>query len=239
MNKEYKISRSKIEFFTECPRCFYLEVIKEVKRPSMPGFSLNSAVDELLKKEFDILRKEGKPHYLMEKFGIDAIPFTHPNLDEWRHNFTGIRIKHPSGLTLFGAVDDLWINKNEEIHVVDYKSTSTSEEITLDGQYKEGYKRQIEIYQYLLEKSGFKVSKTGYFVYANARKDLKQFDEKLVFDMKIIPYEGDNSWVEKTISKIVNVLETEEIPLPSETCKFCNYIHNYNNSLNVQPSLFN
>jgi hypothetical protein len=58
MNKEYKISRSKIELFTECPRCFYLEVVKGVKRPSMPGFSLNSAVDELLKKEFDILREQ-------------------------------------------------------------------------------------------------------------------------------------------------------------------------------------
>lgn len=238
MNKEYKISRSKIELFTECPRCFFLEVVKDVKRPSMPGFSLNSAVDELLKKEFDILRKESKPHYLMDKFGIEAYPMSHPNLDEWRHNFTGIRYKHPLGIIVFGAVDDLWINKNGEIHVVDYKSTSTSEEITLEGQYKEGYKRQIEIYQYLFEKNDFKVSKKGYFVYANARKDLSKFDEKLIFDMTIIPYEGNNSWVEKSIEKIVNVLNSEEIPLPGENCKYCNYIHNYNNSLNVQPSLF-
>jgi len=238
MNKEYKISRSKIELFTECPRCFYLEVVKGVRRPSMPGFSLNSAVDELLKKEFDILRTQKKPHELMEKFNIKAIPFSHPDLEEWRTNFTGVRYKHPSGLILFGAVDDLWINEKEELHVVDYKSTSTREEITLEGPYKEGYKRQIEVYQYLLQKLGFNVSKTGYFVYANASKDFEKFDEKLIFEMKIIPYIGENSWVEKTIERILRTLETEEIPLPGENCKYCNYIHEYNNSLNIQPSLF-
>ena len=238
MNKEYKISRSTIELYTECPKCFFLEVVKGVKRPSMPGFSLNSAVDELLKKEFDILRKEKKSHELMDKFKIKAIPFSHPDLDQWRYNFTGVRFKHFSGIILFGAVDDIWINENEEIHVVDYKSTSTSEEITLDGEYKAAYKRQIEIYQYLLEHIGLKVSKTGYFVYANARKDLNSFDEKLIFDMKIIPYTGDNSWVEGTVGKIANLLESEEIPLPSSTCKYCNYIHDYNNSINNQLSLF-
>ena len=238
MNKEYKISRSKIEFFTECPKCFYLDVNLGVKRPSMPGYTLNSAVDELLKKEFDILRQEKKSHALMDKFGIKAIPFSHPELNSWRHNFTGIRFTHPLGITLFGAVDDLWINENGEIHVVDYKSTSTNEEVTLDAEYKSGYKRQIEIYQYLLEKIGLKVSKTGYFVYANARKDLEKFDEKLIFDMKIIPYVGDNSWIEGTIEKIVNTLNSEEIPLPSSTCKFCTYIHDYNNSENKQPPLF-
>lgn len=238
MNKEYKISRSKIELYTECPKCFFLEVIKGVKRPSMPGFSLNSAVDELLKKEFDILRKEKKSHELMDKFNVKAIPFSHPDLEQWRYNFTGVRFKHSSGIILFGAVDDLWINENEEVHVVDYKSTSTSEEITLDGEYKAAYKRQIEIYQYLLEHIGLKVSKTGYFVYANARKDLNSFGEKLIFDMKIIPYTGDNSWVEGTVRKIVNLLESEEMPLPSATCKYCNYIHDYNNSINNQLSLF-
>lgn len=234
----YKISRSKIDLYTECPRCFYLDVVKGVKRPSMPGFSLNSAVDALLKKEFDILRSEGKSHELMDKFGVKATPFSHKDLEEWRTNFSGVRFTHPTGLILFGAVDDLWINKEGEIHVVDYKSTSTSEEISLEGPYKEGYKRQVEIYQYLLQNLGFKVSKIAYFVYANARKDLDKFEEKLIFDMKIIPYEGNNSWVEGVINKINDTLNTNEIPMPGNNCKYCGYIHEYNNSLITQPSLF-
>lgn len=238
MNKDYNISRSKIDLYIECPRCFYLDINGFAKRPSGPGFSLNSAVDELLKKEFDLLRKEGKAHPLMQTYGIKAIPYTHPDLDKFRHNFTGVRYRHPNGITFFGAVDDLWINENGEIHVVDYKSTSTSAEVTLEGEYKEGYKRQIEIYQYLLSKNNFKVSNIGYFVYANARKDLEAFNEKLIFDVKILLYEGNNSWVEEVIGKIFATLESEEIPLPNENCKYCEYIKKYNDSFNRQLRLF-
>jgi len=238
MNQNYNISRSKIDLFIECPRCFYLDVKGMAKRPSGPGFSLNSAVDELLKKEFDLLRKEKKPHSLMEKYGIKAIPYEHHNLDQFRHNFTGVRFTHENGITFFGAVDDLWINEKGEIHVVDYKSTSTSAEITLEGEYKEGYKRQIEIYQYLLSKIGLNVSKTGYFVYANARKDLDAFNEKLIFDVKIIAYEGSNDWIEGVIQKLSDTLNSEEIPLPNENCKYCEYIKKYNNSFSSQLSLF-
>lgn len=238
MNKDYNISRSKIDLYIECPRCFYLDVNGLVKRPSGPGFSLNSAVDELLKKEFDLLRKEQKPHSLMEKYGIKAVPFEHPELDRFRHNFTGVRFKHSNGITFFGAVDDLWINEHGQIHVVDYKSTSTSAEVTLEGEYKEGYKRQIEIYQYLLLKNGFNISNIGYFVYANAKKDLEAFNEKLIFDVKILSYEANNSWVEGVIEKIHKTLESDEIPLPSNTCKYCDYIKKYNDSFNQQLKLF-
>lgn len=231
------ISRSKIDLYVECPRCFYLDIKGLAKRPSGPGFSLNSAVDELLKKEFDLLRNEQKPHTLMEKYGIRAIPYRHEDLDKFRHNFTGVRYSHPNGITFFGAVDDLWINENKEIHVVDYKSTSTSAEITLEGEYKEGYKRQIEIYQYLLTKTGFNVSKIGYFVYANARKDLEAFNEKLIFDVKILEYEGNFGWVEQVIEKIDQTLKNDEIPLPNENCKYCEYIKKYNESFS-QPRLF-
>ena len=52
----YKISRSSIESFIRCPHCFYLDRKLGIKQPSGPPFSLNSAVDHLLKQEFDIHR---------------------------------------------------------------------------------------------------------------------------------------------------------------------------------------
>ena len=81
---EFRISRSKIDLFLECPRCFYLDRRLGFSRPSIPGFALNSAVDTLLKNEFDILRKQKKPHALMDEYGIDAIPYEHPDLPIWR-----------------------------------------------------------------------------------------------------------------------------------------------------------
>src|SRR5436305_927345 len=88
-SEPYKLSRSKIDLFLQCPRCFYLDRRMGISRPSMPSFSLNNAVDALLKKEFDLLRHKGEAHELMNKYQIDAIPFVHPELDRWRENFKG------------------------------------------------------------------------------------------------------------------------------------------------------
>ncbi|MFH1898878.1 MAG: hypothetical protein ABIJ82_00180, partial [Patescibacteria group bacterium] len=130
----FPISRSKIDLFLECSRCFYLNCRLGLGRPGMPGFSLNSAVDALLKNEFDLLRKEKKTHELMTKYGIKAVPFDHPDIDIWRQNFTGKRYLHErTNLTIFGAVDDIWINPKKELFIVDYKSTSTKEEISLES----------------------------------------------------------------------------------------------------------
>ncbi len=48
---KFKLSRSKIDLFLECPRCFYLGNRLGVSRPPGFPFTLNSAVDALLKKE--------------------------------------------------------------------------------------------------------------------------------------------------------------------------------------------
>ena len=42
-------------------------------RPKFPSFLLNSAVDALFKKEFDIHRANGDPHPLMNEYGVDAV----------------------------------------------------------------------------------------------------------------------------------------------------------------------
>src|SRR5437762_13984435 len=80
----FNVSRSKIEFFLECPQCFYLDRRLGISRPDMPGWSLNSAVDFLLKNEFDLLREQKKPHKLMLDSNISAVPFWHPDLHIWR-----------------------------------------------------------------------------------------------------------------------------------------------------------
>lgn len=223
-SEPFKLSRSKLEDFVKCPRCFYLDRRLGVGKPSMPGWTLNSAVDHLLKKEFDSYRERGEPHPLMTKYGIEAIPFTHPDLEEWRENFKGVQYLHPqTNLLITGAVDDIWINSQEELIVVDYKSTSKDGEVTLDDQYKEGYKRQAEIYQWLLRQNGFNVSDMSYFVYANADKALACFDGQLCFDVTIIPYEGDASWVEGAILEAAKCLRGEGMPEAGGECEYCVY----------------
>lgn len=224
----YALSRSRLERFFECPRCFYLDRRLGVDRPSWPAFTLNSAVDTQLKKEFDVHRTNGTTHPLMKAYGIKAIPFKHAKMDEWRYNFKGVRVLHqPTNLIIFGAIDDLWLGENQTLYVVDYKATSTQQEISLEDKYKQAYKRQLEIYQWLLrqqqELKDFSVSSTGYFVYANAKREEKAFDGKLEFAVQVISYQGNDSWVEAKIIEATECLKADKIPDPSPDCEYCQY----------------
>lgn len=225
MNPAFKISRTKIDLFLNCPRCFYLDVKMGVRRPDFPAFTLNSAVDHLLKKEFDIHRAKGERHPLMKTYGIDALPFAHKDLEKWRHNFTGIQHKHePTGILVFGAIDDVWKDKAGKFLIVDYKATSKDEAPNLEGKWQQGFKRQMEVYQWLFRRNGFDVSDTGYFVYANGRRDRRAFDGRLEFDIQIIPYKGSDGWVEKTLFEIRDCLSRDSIPDSNENCVYCQYV---------------
>ena len=195
-----------------------------IGRPPGFPFNLNSAVDALLKKEFDLHRAKEKAHPLMEKYGIDAVPFQDPRMDEWRDSLRGgIQYLHKeTNLLLTGGVDDVWVNPKGELIIVDYKSTSKKEEVNLDADWQIEYKRQMEIYQWLFRKNDFAVSKTGYFVYCNGVTDKEAFDGKLEFDIKIIPYTGDDSWIEGTIFEIKKCLDGE-MPEAHPDCDYCNY----------------
>lgn len=221
----FALSRSKIDLFLECPRCFYLDRKLGVGRPPGFPFALNRAVDKLLKLEFDAHRAKGTQHPLLEKYGVDARPVPHEKLDDWRQNFVGVRFHHkPTNFVIFGAIDDLWINSKKEYIVVDYKSTSKGEEITvLDKDWHESYKRQMEVYQWLLRQNGYKVSDVGYFVYCNGITDKEAFDAKLEFDITLIDYEGDDSWVEKTVREMKACLDSDTIPQSGQDCDYCAY----------------
>ena len=221
----FKVSRSKIELFIDCPRCFYLDRRLGVGRPRGFPFNLNSAVDTLLKKEFDQYREKNEPHPLITQNGIDAIPYQIETLNTWRTNFTGIQYHHvPTNLLIFGAIDDLWINSAKEMIVVDYKATSKKEKIDrLNDTWHITYKRQMEIYQWLIANNGYAVSKTGYFVYCNGITDKEEFNSLLEFEVNVIPYEGDSSWVEKTIMKLHECLKANNIPPNTERCEYCGY----------------
>ncbi|MBU1164566.1 PD-(D/E)XK nuclease family protein [Patescibacteria group bacterium] len=220
----FKLSRSKIDLFLECPRCFFLDRKLGVGRPPGFPFNLNSAVDALLKKEFDIHRAKDQVHPLMKEYKIDLIPYTHEKLDEWRENFKGVQFLHvATNLIITGAVDDIWVDKKGVLYVVDYKATSKNDEVSLDADWQISYKRQMEIYQWLLRQNGFKVSDTGYFVYCNGKTDVKAFDAKLEFDVKIIAYEGDAGWVEKTILDAHKCLKSKKIPKAGKDCDYCAY----------------
>lgn len=196
----------------------------------MPAFTLNNAVDELLKREFDIHRAKGSKHPLCEKYGIDAVPLSDDRMEEWRDALRrGIAYLHePTNLLIRGGIDDVWVNPAGEFIIVDYKATSKKIGPSTENDLYDSYKRQLEIYQWLFRKNGFAVSPTVYFVYANGKSDEKAFDGKLEFDIELIPYTGSDEWVEPVIFNMKKMLMSDEIPKVGTSfgggpCEYCSY----------------
>lgn len=226
----FRISRSKIDLFLECPRCFYFDRRLGVSRPAGFPFNLNSAVDTLLKKEFDIHRKQKTPHPLMETYGLDAVPFEHEKMDAWRDSLRrGVEYFYePTNFIIAGGIDDVWVNKQGELIIVDYKATSKEAQVNIDAEWQDGYKRQMEVYQWLFRQNGFKVSDTGYFVYANGKRDREAFDGKLDFDVTLIPYTGSDSWIPETLTEIKKCIDSDLPPTSSSNCEYCSYVDSIN-----------
>ena len=160
--------------------------------------------------------------------GISAIPFSHQDLNKWRHNFTGVSTLHvPTNLHIYGAIDDVWIDDQGRLMVVDYKATSKNSEVSLDADWQMSYKRQMEIYQWLLKQNGFEVNDTGYFVYTNARMDMDGFFDRLEFKTKVIAYTGRSDWVDDAILGLKKCLEGDMPKVGKAAmggdCDYCSY----------------
>jgi len=216
-----KLSRSKLELFLDCPRCFWLDMKNGVKRPPPAPYTINSAIDGLLKKEFDVCRENGTAHHLIKKYNLNLIPYKCKEINTWRTNFTGVQFHHKAtDFLVFGAVDDVWVNPQEELIVVDYKATGANQH-----QIYPQYKRQMEVYQWLLTQNGFKVSKTGYFLFAQVNKNNGFEEGNLCFDLTIEPLEGDISWVEDALANAKKAL-SRPIPAPGPECIYCQFVRN-------------
>ncbi len=229
--EDFKLSRGKFSDFLSCPRCFYMDRVLGLAEPGMPGWSLNSATDELLKKEFDECREKQTPHRLFKHYGLDhVVPFKHEEMDAWRDSMRrGLMYRfEDTNIILSGGVDDIWQDMNtKELIVVDYKSQASSEIVEpksyLSNVYHQGYKTQMDFYNYLLRGMGFKTSETSYFLVVNADKSLNGFNGNMKFSETLIPYKHDISWIPSKIREMINLMNQNNIPSSHESCENCAY----------------
>ena len=231
-NTPFKISRSKFSNFLSCKRCFYLDRVIGLKEPSMPGWALNIAVDELLKKEFDRYRNEQKAHPIMIKHKLDFVPYQHKDLDVWRNSLKGGISYHDekTNIILHGGIDDIWFNlKEKKLVVVDYKAQSSNYPITISSylasEWHLSYKLQMDIYVHILKKMNFNVSDISYFYVCNGEKTNNKFENKIDFKTTLIPYLVDTSWIDGKLVEMKEVLNLDSPPGIEKTCEKCAYLN--------------
>lgn len=187
----------------------------------------------MLKNACDSYRIQKCAHPLAIENNFEAIPYqtTPPELiDTWRDNRQGISFFHkPTNFLVYGTVDDIWVTPKWELIVIDYKATAKDGEIVLDQEYHEAYKRQLEIYAWLLLMNDYPVYEKAYFVYSNGIKNAEKFENCLHFNTKLIAYTLYTGWIEKTLQEAFDCLNQPSPPKRTEKttvseCKFCEYL---------------
>ena len=229
--EDFVISRGKFSDFLTCPRCFYADRVMGIIPPGTPSWTLNALTDTLLKDEFDFCREKEEPHKILIENNLNhIIPFKHEDIDKWRdslHHGLKARFKK-TNIILKGGVDDIWFNtKTKELIIADYKSQQSNYEVSQEtyfkSPYKDGYKKQLEFYAYLLKEMGFKVSDDSYLYICNAINQHKGFNGKMIFDEILIHHKINNSNLDSQLYQMIDVLNSSKPPASNESCENCAY----------------
>lgn len=231
----YELSRSRIENFVKCAACFYLMQVKGIKFPSIPGYNINEATDILLKRDFNSCRKAGVSHPFLQNLGYGYLrPFQHESFEFWTQSVHfGAEgrfhsIHEDTNLKIGGGIDDVWLNtKTNQLHIIDYKSTSqkvAGKLLTLDDKWKGAYKRQMDLYIWIMNRIRPDVSDVGYFLYCDGDRFVDQpflghTAAIMHFKMSLLPYTSNQAWIEPTLQRISETLHLKACPEHSPYCE--------------------
>ncbi|MAI85304.1 MAG: hypothetical protein CMM91_10315 [Rickettsiales bacterium] len=227
----FEIKKSKLELFKECKKCFYLHLVKGIKRPYGPPLAINNILGKLIKEEINSYREKEICHPLMKDIDCNIIPAKHKFLKDWQNSFSGLYFKHnETKLMVRTTISDLWYNvKTKEYVPVDYKFTAKNQELSLHNIYP-GYWRQLSLIKLLLEKIGIKISREGYIVYSNVDHSKKVFNSSLNFKSSVFSNTLQSIDLESNLQQIFNILQNDKIPSHSKSCKYCSFVQ-YSNEV--------
>ena len=212
----YKFSPSSLSLMKECPRCFWLYFNKEIKRPDTIFPSLPSGMDKILKVHFDSFRDKGLlPPELKELNGEVKLFSDIELLNEWRSNFKGIQYKDKNGNLFRGAVDNL-LQKGKKLIVLDYKTRG----FPLKEDTAAHYQDQLDIYNYLLRKNGYKTENYAYLLFYHPSSINENGD--VIFHTDLIKMNIKIKNAEAIFDKALKVLNSK-MPKADKECGFCKW----------------
>lgn len=213
------LSRWQLELFAECPRCFWLLKRHGIRQPEGYPLALNTAIDSLLKAEFDEYRAKGEPHPILIEHHITAKLFGDlKRLQEWRTNVHGLRWQDPAtGHTLCGAVDDILEFPDGSLAVLDYKS-SGAKEITIYPSYQ----LQMDVYTFLLQRLGYRTAPKAFFAFFVAVKD-EGFRDRLPFRRTLVAVTPHPERVLGLFKQAVELVLSDQMPGRGAECRLCRW----------------
>ena len=199
-----------------------------IKRPAPFPYTLNQAVDKLLKEEFDYYRKRGEVPSLILENKIPASLFSNQELlNQWRTDAVGIRYYDEKlDAVLFGTLDDVLEFKNGKFAPLDYKTTGSD-----DPEIYDRFQLQMDVYTFLLEKNGFPTLRKGFLAFYVVDRN-NGFKDRLPFKKKIVSIDTNPSDIPELFGDAVRLLRQKNLPTHSVDCKYGKWLNQILNYLN-------
>jgi hypothetical protein len=211
-----KLSPSSLSLMKECPRCFWLTQHKVWKRPAGIFPSLPSGMDGILKKHFESFAKQGiLPPELCKGDECARLKLfdDFKKLEKWQNNRIGIQFKDKDGNLLRGAVDYLLVQTlNEKLIVIDYKTRG----FPLKEDTAAHYQDQLDIYNFLLRKNGYKTEDFAFLLFYIPKEILPTGE--VIFDTELKRMNIDVGNAEKIWKKAIALLDGD---CPDKMCVWC------------------
>lgn len=203
---EYKLSPSSLNLLEDCPRCFWLDKIKKIKRPSGPMSSIPIKMDSIIKNYFNKYKEHNElPPILLGKItgqlAVD-MPKTLQYEDE-------------NGITLWGRPDDYFELEDHSIVALDHKTASKPPEKTHSS-----YHLQLNVYGYLLKRMGYKTKNKAFLAYYCP--DDCDLHKGMCINCTITEIKTNPTQAKKLVKKAYDVLNGP-MPEPSENCQYCKW----------------
>lgn len=213
----YKFSPSSLSLLKECPRCFWLHFNKNIKRPERVFPSLPAGMDRILKTHFDSFRDEGLlPPELKQLNGHVKLFDNIELLKVWRNNLKGVQWIDENGNIFRGAIDNI-LQKEDKLIVLDYKTRG----YPLKEETARHYQDQLDIYNFLLRKNGYKTEEYSYLLFYHPSKINANGD--VIFHTDLIKIEISTKNAEAIFKEALTTLKAS-IPISSQECGFCKWV---------------
>ena len=204
---EYKLSPSNLNLLEDCPRCFWLHMVKKIKRPSGPMSSIPIKMDSIIKHYFDRYRELNQLPPMIE----GKIP---------GHLAVGMpkTLKHQmnNGITIWGRPDDYLEFKDGSILALDHKTKSKAPE-----DVHSSYQLQLDVYSFLLKNIGYKTIDKAFLIYYYP--DECDLHNGMPFNCTVTEVKTNLSRVNGLLDKAFTILN-DELPEPNEKCEYCGWI---------------
>jgi len=214
-----KLSASKLNLLRECPRCFWLAMVKNLKRPSRPMSSIPIKMDSIIKQYYNTYRIQNELPPILNGQVDGQLAVNMPMTLQWQE---------AKGVTIWGRPDDYFLFQSGAVVPLDHKTKSRPPD-----EIHPAYQLQLDVYSYLLRMNGFKTVNKGLLAYYCPNNGNLHNGMPLQCTVKEVITDPEH--VISMIHQARNILR-EPMPEPGTYCQFCKWTQDLIDNTSVRMS---